>query len=73
MIILWTGKDAYSREAISYLQRLGRPYEERKIGEGWNINQLLAEDPNALSSMPAFFLNGQYIGGLRELYKYLQE
>lgn len=73
MITLWTTNDGYSKEAVQRLQRLGRQYEERRIGDGWTVDQLMAANPSALSSMPAFFLDGQYIGGLRELYNYLQE
>lgn len=73
MITLWTTEDGYSREAVERLMRMGRQYEERRIGRGWTVEQLSAADPRALSSMPAFFLNGKYIGGLRELYQYLQE
>lgn len=73
MITLWTTNDGYSKEAVERLQRLGRQYEERRIGEGWTVDQLLAADPNATTEIPAFFLDGQYIGGLRELYSYLQQ
>lgn len=73
MIVLWTTNDGYSQEAVQRLQRMGRQYEERRIGSPWTVDQLLAADPNATSSMPAFFLDGKYIGGLRELYQYLQE
>lgn len=73
MITLWTNNDSYSQEALQRLMKLGRQYEERRIGQGWTVDQLLAADPNAMSSMPAFFLDGKYIGGLRELYQYLQQ
>ena len=73
MITLWTTNDGYSREAVERLMRMNRQYEERRIGAGWTTDQLLAADPNATTSMPAFFLDGKYIGGLRELYQYLQE
>jgi glutaredoxin len=73
MITLWTTNDGYSQEAVQRLQRLGLPYEERRIGAPWTVDQLLASDPNATTSMPAFFLDGKYIGGLRELYQYLQQ
>jgi len=73
MITLWTNNDSYSQEALQRLMKLGRQYEERRIGSGWTVDQLLAADPNALTSMPAFFLDGKYIGGLRELYQYLQQ
>lgn len=73
MITLWTTEDGYSREAVNRLMKTNRQYEERRIGKGWTVDQLLASDPNATASMPAFFLNGKYIGGLRELRQYLQE
>lgn len=73
MITLWTNGEGFSREAVERLQRLGRQYEERRIGRGWTVDQLNAADSRAASDIPAFFLDGKYIGGLRELYRYLQE
>ena len=41
---------------------------EKRIGAGFTIDQLLAEDPNATAEMPALFVDGKYAGGLREIH-----
>jgi len=41
-------------------------FEERKIGAGWTIQQLLESHPN-VKSVPQIILNGKYIGGYQEL------
>jgi len=46
--------------------------EERKIGDGWTREELLAEIPDA-RSVPQIFIDGQYIGGFNELEKFLTE
>lgn len=68
-IILWTRVgDPYCQEAILHLQKARREFTEKQIGNGYTIEQLMAEDANATLEMPALFIDGKYAGGLREVH-----
>jgi hypothetical protein len=68
-IVLWTRDgDAYCREAILHLNRTNTPFVEKCIGQGYTVDQLVAADPNATLEMPALFIDGKYVGGLREVH-----
>jgi len=41
---------------------------EKCIGQGYTVDQLVAADPNATLEMPALFIDGKYVGGLREVH-----
>jgi glutaredoxin 3 len=58
--------------ATSLLTRSGIKYEERKIGEGWEKEQLLEAVPGA-RSVPQIFLYGEYVGGFDKLEKYYED
>lgn len=65
--IIWSKYNcAYCDQAKALLNQNNIPYEERKIGEGWAKEDLLAAVPNA-RSVPQIFLNEEYVGGFTEL------
>ena len=67
-IVLWTREgDAYCRQATEHLNRTKTPFVEKCLGQGYTVDQLLASDPNATAEMPALFVDGKYVGGLREV------
>lgn len=73
-VVLWTRpNDAYCREAVRNLQQAGITFTEKQLGNGYTIDQLIASDPNATVEMPAFFLDGKYIGGLREVQGFIRK
>ena len=68
-IVLWTRVgDPYCQEAIFHLQKTRKEFTEKCIGNGYTIDQLIAEDTNASLEMPALFIDGKYAGGLREVH-----
>jgi len=62
----------YCTKAKNLLKNKGIEYEERNIAEGWNVQDLLKEVPNA-RTMPQIWLDDKHIGGYYELEKALQE
>ena len=56
----------YCDQAKNLLSTKGIEYEERNIAQGWKIQDLLEEAPNA-KTMPQIWLDDEYIGGYREL------
>jgi glutaredoxin len=71
--IVWSKPDCpHCVTAKKLLETKGYEVEERKIGFGWNREQLFEAVPNA-RSVPQIFLDGQYIGGNSELKKYFNE
>ena len=65
--IIWSKYNcAYCDQAKALLNQNSIPYEERKIGEGWAKEDLLAAVPRA-RSVPQIFLNEEYVGGFLEL------
>jgi glutaredoxin len=68
-IVVWTREnDAYCQEAVMHLQRAGKQFTEKRLGSGYSVDQLIAADPNAVAEMPALFVDGKYVGGLREIH-----
>jgi len=65
--VIWSKYNcAYCDQAKALLNQNDIPYEERKIGDGWAKEDLLAAVPNA-RSVPQIFLNEEYVGGFIEL------
>lgn len=70
--ILWSKYHCpYCDQARALLEQQGIEYEERKIGDGWTREDLLAAVPQA-RSVPQIFLDEEYIGGFTELKRRLQ-
>ena len=61
----------YCDQAKALLESKGIKYEERKIGDGYTKEDLLAAVPNA-RSVPQIFLDDTLIGGFTELKQHLQ-
>jgi glutaredoxin len=67
--IIWSKESCpFCVNAIKLFERFGIEYEERKIGENYTKEDLLAVVPNA-RTVPQIFLDGQYVGGYTELKK----
>ena len=56
----------YCDMAKALLKQKDIEIEERKIGAGWTIEQLLESVPN-VKSVPQIIVNGKYIGRYQEL------
>jgi len=71
--IIWSKDNCpYCRMAKDMLDRSGIDYEERKIGNGWAKEQLLAELPD-VKTVPQIFLYGEYVGNFNDLQRYYEE
>lgn len=71
--IIWSKSNCpFCDKAKHLLHAQDIPFEERKIGEGWDKEQLLESVPTA-RSVPQIFLYGEYIGGYQELEKYFED
>lgn len=65
--IVWSKYNCpYCEQAKQLLAQRGITYEERKIGDGYDKEELLAAVPNA-RSVPQIFLDDELIGGFNEL------
>ena len=65
--IVWSKMQCpYCDMAKALLKQKNIEFEERKIGAGWTIQQLLESHPN-VKSVPQIILDGKYIGGYQEL------
>jgi glutaredoxin len=65
--ILWSKYYCPNCErARSLMENHGICIEERKIGDGWTREDLLEQVP-AAKSVPQIFIDGTYIGGVKEL------
>lgn len=68
--IIWSKRDCpYCEQAKGILGLRGIEFEERKIGDGWSKEELLESVPTA-RTVPQIILDGQYIGGYKELENY---
>lgn len=71
--IIWSKPGCpYCVQAEKLLENKGYDIEERKIGFGWNREQLFEAVPNA-RTVPQIFLDEQYVGGYDDLVKYFKE
>lgn len=67
--IIWSKSGCpYCVMAEKLLRLKGYDIDERKIGFGWNREQLLEVVPNA-RTVPQIFLDGEYVGGYDDLVK----
>jgi len=65
--IVWSKYNCpYCEQAKQLLAQRGISYEERKIGDGYDKEDLLEAVPNA-RSVPQIFLDDELIGGFNEL------
>jgi glutaredoxin 3 len=70
--IVWSKYQCPQCDQAKLLLKLnGYIIEERKIGDGYAKEELLAAVPSA-RSVPQIFLEDAYVGGLLELRTYLQ-
>ena len=72
-VVIWSKPNcSFCVKAKAVLQGLGLQYEERVIGDGWGVSDLLADVPTA-KSVPQIFINEEYIGGYTQLTEYVKE
>lgn len=71
--VIW-GQDhcTYCDQAKALMKRFGIEYEERLIGAGYTKKDLIDAVPTA-RTVPQIFMNGEYIGGFRELKQHLAQ
>jgi glutaredoxin len=70
--IIWSKPDCgYCEQAQNLLKLKGYEVDERKLGFGYNREQLFEAVPNA-KSVPQIFIEGEYIGGYDNLKKYFE-
>ena len=70
-VIVWSKANcSYCDKAKALLRSKSIVFEERKIGEQWTKEDLLAAVPTA-RTVPQIFIDGKLIGGYTELAKHL--
>jgi len=71
--IIWSKYNCpYCDQAKALMTSKGIEFEEKKIGDGYTREELLAAVPTA-RTVPQIFLNGHLIGGFTELKQKLTE
>lgn len=71
--VVWSKPDCpQCVTAQTLLKNKGYEIDERKLGFGWDREQLFEAVPNA-RSVPQIFIDGKHVGGLKELQTLLQE
>lgn len=71
--VVWTKDQCpYCDRAKALLNLKGITYEERRIGDGYTRENLLAAVPHA-RTVPQIFLDGALIGGYTELKQHLEK
>ena len=65
--IVWSKDNCtYCDQAKKLLEAKGIEFEEKKIGHGYTLQDLLEVVPNARTA-PQIFLDEEYVGGFTEL------
>ena len=65
--VMWSKPGCpYCERAEKLLKLKGYEIEERKLGFGWNREQLFEAVPN-VKTVPQIFLDGEYVGGYDQL------
>lgn len=68
-VVIWSKPNCVQCEQAKTLLKMKHvPFEERKIGEGWTVDELRQLAPNA-KSVPQIFVNDELIGGYQQLQK----
>jgi len=71
--IVWSKTDCpYCTAATTLLKQRGYEIEERKLGFGFNREQLFEAVPNA-KTVPQIFIDEKYVGSYHSLVKYLND
>ena len=71
--IVWSKDNCtFCDQAKALLEQRNIAYEERKIGNGYTREDLLAAVPTA-RTVPQIFVNNNHVGGFTELRKYIEE
>jgi glutaredoxin len=71
--IVWSQPQCtYCTQAKALLEKYGIEYEERVVTQGYTKKDLFEAAPTA-RTVPQIFLDGEHIGGFRELKQYLAQ
>lgn len=71
--IVWSKDNcAFCDQAKALLEQRNIAYEERKIGNGYTREDLLAAVPTA-RTVPQIFVNNNHVGGFTELRQYIEQ
>ncbi len=66
--VVWSRDNCpFCVQAKALLTQKNIEFEERKIGEGYTKEDLLEAVPTA-QTIPQIFLDGEYVGGFKELH-----
>ncbi len=71
--LVWSKNNChFCDKAKALLTQKGIAFEEKKVGDGYSLEDLLAVVPNA-KTVPQIFLDGNLIGGFVELRRYFEQ
>lgn len=72
-VIIWSKYNCpFCEQAKDLLDAKGIVYEERKIDDGWTVDQLRAAIPN-VKSVPQIVINDNVIGGFKNLVEHFEK
>lgn len=72
-VVIWTRDNCpYCVSAKMLLKQKGIQYQEKKIGEGYTKEDLLASVPDA-QSIPQIIIDDELVGGFKELQLRIKE
>lgn len=72
-VVIWSKSQCvHCDQAKALMTQRGIAFEERKIGDGYILEQLLAAVPSA-RTVPQIFLNDELVGGLAEFKRLLEQ
>lgn len=72
-VVIWSKSQCvHCDQAKVLMTQRGIAFEERKIGDGYILEQLLAAVPSA-RTVPQIFLNDELVGGLAEFKRLLEQ
>ena len=70
--IVWSKDNCtYCDQAKKLLEEKGVEFEEKKIGHGYTLEDLLAVVPNARTA-PQIVINNKVVGGYDDLIEYIE-
>jgi len=71
--VIWSKEQCpYCDQAKALLAQKGIQFEERRVGDGYSREDLLTAVPTA-RSVPQIFLDGELVGGFKELKERLEK
>lgn len=66
-VVVWSKRDcSFCEQAKNMLRAKNIMFEERKIGDGYSVEELIKEIPGA-KTVPQIIIDGSPVGGFKEL------